>query len=91
MFLNARLAKQHRLRGIETDAEPVCNHFERALINALRRRVVGRQRMPIGDEEVTPILLLETKPIRQRAMQMTEMKPPRGSHSANDGFHMAPT
>ena len=59
VFLDPRLAKQDGLRRVETDAQPVHHHLDSALLNPLRRRVVGRQGVPVGDKKVALILFLQ--------------------------------
>jgi hypothetical protein len=40
--------------------------------------------MPIGDEKITTLALLEFQPVLQRAMKMAQMKAPGGPHAANN-------
>jgi hypothetical protein len=60
MFFDARLPKNRRAMGIEAHAQPVHHHLARAPLNALWRGVVRRERVPIGDEKVATIILLES-------------------------------
>jgi hypothetical protein len=46
--------------------------------------------VPIGDKKIALVALLKSKPIRQRAMIVPQMKLARRPHAANDDFHSFP-
>ena len=60
-----RLHEQRRDAGIEARGEPIDHHLVGVLGQATRVFVACRQRMPIGDEKETRVLILQIDPVSQ--------------------------
>ena len=56
---DSRLDENRRARRIDSDGEPVDEHFPNAFLDAFRRFVMRGQRMPIGCEIQAFVLLLQ--------------------------------
>ena len=72
------------LRSGSTPArEPVGDVVERVGGNAGRVRVVAGQRVPVGDEIETVVLLLQRDPVLERADQVSEVQLAGRAHAAD--------
>ena len=89
VFLDARLAEENALFGIQAHTQPVHHHLPRALLDSLWRGIVGRQRVPIRNKEKTAVVLLQSEPVLQGAVEMAEMETACRTGAANDSFHEA--
>jgi hypothetical protein len=53
--------------------QPVDHHLPDAFLHDFRRLVVRRQRMPVGDEKVALVFLLQPDPVLQRAVVVADV------------------
>ena len=59
---------------VQPAGDPVGDHVVRVLDDAGGVGVVGGQRMPVGDEVETIVLVLERGPVLQRSHEMPEVQ-----------------
>ena len=59
--------------GIDSHGQPIDQHLIHECSNVTSIGVVRRERMPVGDEEKTLILILQGFPIVQRAKQIPQV------------------
>ncbi len=81
MFGNLGLHEQGRHPGVQSGGEPVDENGLHILLQSRRVLVARGQRMPVGDEKVALILVLQFHPIAQRAVKIAQMQRPRGPHA----------
>ena len=86
MLRYPRLNKQRSRPGVNSGREPVDNHLPDAIFDDGRVFIVSGQCMPVGNEEITLVLVLQFDPVFQDAMVMTQMQPTRRAHSAKNTF-----
>ena len=48
--------------------------------------VAGRQRVPVGDEEIALVLVLQVDPVLERAVVVAEMQLAGGPHAGQNSF-----
>ncbi len=73
VFLDLRLDEDRRLFRVDSRGDPVGDRVERALLHAARIRVVGGQRVPVGDEIEAAVGILEADPVAHRAEIVAEV------------------
>ena len=78
------LHEKYALRGIESRCHPVRGRVEGRLADLRRIGVVGRQRVPVRDEEETGILLLQPHPVADGAEVIAEMHTARWTEAAEN-------
>src|SRR5207302_5832596 len=81
---HARLDEYRRPVGVDADRKPVDEHLPNAVFDALGRLVVRRQRVPVGGEVKAFVLLLQPKPVLQRAMIVADVHAPGGPYAGQD-------
>ena len=61
------------------------------VFSAMERRVfvMSGERVPVGDEEVAIVFLLELQPVGEGAEEMAEVQAAGGPHSAEDSFRFS--
>src|SRR5207247_2499831 len=92
VLLHRRLLEERRARRVETDGQPVEDHLDGVLLERLGRRPVGRQRVPVRDEEEAAVLALEPEPVLQRPVVVPEVLASGGARAADDDpRHRQPT
>ncbi len=84
VFRHGRLEEHRALRRIEARGEPVGADFDGVLRDLRGVSVIGRERVPIGDEEEAFVLriVLELNPIFQSAEIVADVEAPGGAHAA---------
>ena len=78
---HVRLHEQRRNPGIEARGEPVDQHLANVLLQLRRVLVAGGERVPVGDEEVALVLVLQLDPVAQRAVKIAQMQRPGRPHA----------
>src|SRR5438477_8901867 len=89
VLLHFRLQEDRALVGIESGREPVGDRFERGLADLRRIGVVARQRVPVGDEIVRVVFVLQLDPVLDRAEVIAEMNAAGWAEAAEDGLGLA--
>jgi hypothetical protein len=79
-----RLHEQRGGPGIDPGRQPVHHRPEGVLLDVLRVLVVGGERVPVGDEEVALVFVLQLHPVLQHTMIMTQVQPPGGAHAGQN-------
>src|SRR5215468_9740194 len=87
MFGHERLDEDGRLIRIEPGGQPVGDNRHRIFVDLRRVRVIAGERVPIGDEMVALVNVLQLDPVFKRAFVIAEVQTTRRAHSANDSFH----
>ena len=82
VLLHLALQKNHALRGIEPSGQIVEHHFFNIVRDLRSVRVVGGECVPVGDEEVAVVLVLQFDPVGERAHVVAQVQLSRGSHAA---------
>src|SRR5262252_5444627 len=88
MFGHERLDEDGRLIRIEPGGQPVGDYRHRVFVDLRRVRVIAGERVPIGDEMVTLVNVLQLDPVFKSALVIAEVQTTRRAHSANDSLHM---
>ncbi len=83
-----RLQKDRTFLRIDARGEVVQQHLADILLDRGDRFALGlgRQRMQVGDDEVTLILILELEPVGNRANIMTQVQASRGTVPGKNAF-----
>ena len=76
------LDEHHALRGIKPRRQPIQQHLDRVFFQTRRVRVVGGQRVPVGDKEKAVVLLLHPNPVFERAHVVSQVQLAGRAHSA---------
>src|SRR5216684_1905254 len=76
-----RLNEQSGDAGIEARRQPVDGHRPDILFEFRRVLIAGGERMPIGDEEKTFVLILQFDPILERTVVIAQMQLARRPHA----------
>jgi hypothetical protein len=84
MLLHLGLQEEHGLVGMQPCRDEVRHSVERRLLDPRRVGVVGGQRMPVGDEVVTAILILQLHPVADGAEVVAKVDAARRSKAAED-------
>ena len=84
MLLHLALHKDRASFGIEAGGKKIQRHFKRIRRDVRRVRVVGGQRVQIGDEEVALVLVLQLDPVGQGAHVVAQMQLACGAHAAQN-------
>ncbi len=79
---HAALQKQHALCRVEPGRQVVQHHLDRIGRDLAGVGVVRGQRVPVGDEEVAIVLVLQLDPVGQRAHVVAQVQFSRGAHAA---------
>ena len=82
MFENLTLKKQHALLGIKACSEPIQGDFFDVLFDFRGVSVIRCEGVPVGDEEVALVVLLELDPVGQGAHVVAEVELAGGAHAA---------
>src|SRR5262249_23941162 len=88
MLRHQRLQEYGRPFRIKPRRQPIAHHIERVLLYLAGISIVGRQGMPIRDEEKAVVFtgVLEPDPVLERALKITEVQAASGPHSADYPF-----
>src|SRR5882762_412111 len=70
--------------GVEADRQPIDGHRPHIVLELRGVLVSRRECVPIGDEEVALVLVLQFDPILERAMVVAEMQQSAGAHAGED-------
>ena len=81
VFGHAGLDKQGRLARVDTGSQPVDDHVPGTLRDHARIVVVRGQRVPVGDEKETLVLVLQLDPVFQNAMVVPEVQASCRAHA----------
>ena len=81
-----RLLEDDRFFRIETGGQPIDNHVTTGLGDALWRIVIGGQGMPVGDKKQTFVIVLQTDPVFEHAVKVTQMQATRRAHAGKYAF-----
>ena len=84
MFLHLGLDEDRRLGWVESCGEQISDRFERRIRDPRRIGVVGRQRVPVGDEVVAVVKILQTHPVPDRAEIVAEVDAAGRAKAAED-------
>ena len=76
-----RLDEQGRGTAAHACGQPVDKHVPDVLLDVLRSLVVRCQGMPVGSEEETLVLVLQTDPVFQYAVVVTQMQAACWAHT----------
>src|SRR4029079_7508299 len=66
---------------VAAGGEPVDHHVPGVLRDVARARVIGGERMPVGDEEQARILGLQPHPVLEHAVVVPEVQASRRRHA----------
>src|SRR6185312_2950491 len=86
MLRHVRLNEHRAYLRIESGSEIVEHHVDRALLYRGRIGVVAGKRMPIGDEEIRVVLVLQLYPVSERTDVVAQMQLARRTHTAQDAL-----
>ena len=86
MFRDPRLDEHRGFGRVDARGQPVDQELVDELTDAAGVGIVRRERVPIRDEEITLVLVLQAFPILQRAEIVAEMEQPARLHAAEDSF-----
>ena len=88
MFFHCRLNKKGAFFRIETGGQPVDQHVQGIILDAFCRTVFAGDCVPVSHEIKTVVLaaFLQFHPVAQRAVQISQMQKPGGSHPAENSF-----
>src|SRR5215475_7071941 len=78
MFGHERLDEDGRLIRIEPGGQPVGDYRHRIFVDLRRVRVIAGERVPIGDEMVALVNVLQLDPVFKRALVIAEVQTTRG-------------
>src|ERR1700685_335912 len=81
MFGYFRLDEQRGDARIEARRQPIDGHAPGVLLEFRGVLVAGGQGMPIGNEEVALVLILQFDPILQRTVKISQMQLARWAHT----------
>ena len=81
VFGNLGLDEEGRDPGVQPGGQPVDEHGLHVFLKPCGVLVTGGQRMPVGDEEIALVLVLQFHPVAQRAVKIAQMQRPRGPHA----------
>ncbi|EXI74058.1 MAG: hypothetical protein AW07_02196 [Candidatus Accumulibacter sp. SK-11] len=81
-----RLDEEDRPPRVDASRQPVDDHVAGRADDPLRVVVLGRQRVPVGDEEEAGVVVLQPDPVLQDAVVVTEMQAASRAHSGEDSF-----
>src|SRR5262252_8829613 len=87
MFGHERLDEDGRLIRIEPGGQPVGDYRHRVFVDLRRVGVIAGERVPVGDEMVAPVNVLQLDPVFKRALVIAEVQTARRAHSADDSLH----
>ena len=71
---------------IETSSQPVDHDLVDSGLQARGILVIGSQRMPVGDEEKTLVLVLQLNPVAQSTVIVPQMQRAGGTHAREHTF-----
>ena len=77
------LYEQGGVPGVDAARQPVDHHVPDVLAHRTGFVVVGGERVPVGDEEIALVLVLEPHPVLQHAPVVSEMQLPGRTHPGN--------
>ena len=86
MLGNTRLDEKWRGSRVNPGGEPVYDHLPDVIFNNLRVFIVGRECMPVSDEKITLIFVLQLDPVLENTVIVTEMQPTGGAHATQHTF-----
>ena len=66
--------------------QPIDHHVPAGLLDTLRIIVIGRQRVPVSNEEQTGVFPLQLDPVLQHAVVVAKMERTGGAHAGKDSF-----
>ena len=81
MLGHARLDEQRRDARVQARRQPVDRHRPDVLLELRGVLVAGRERMPVGDEEIAFVLVLQLDPVLQRAVVVAQMQHAGRAHT----------
>jgi hypothetical protein len=85
---DVRLDKHGAPFRVQTGGKPIEKDVKRVFFYPGSIGIIGRERVPVGNEEETFVLALHADPILQGSDKIAQMKFARGSHAANDAFSL---
>ena len=86
--IQAALQEDSALLGVQTGGQPVNHHFVDVLLDDLAAFVVRGQRVPVGHKVKALHLGLQSNPVFEGSVVVTQMQGPRGAHAGeNTVFH----
>ena len=74
MVRHTGLNKDRRALRIDARGEPIDEQFADEFLDATGVRIVCRQRMPVGDEKESLVLVLQHSPILERPQPIAEVQ-----------------
>src|ERR1700722_2136403 len=89
MFENLRLDEERGFGGVKSDGEPIGGDLQSVFRYGRGIFIMGREGVPIGDEEKTFIFFLQLQPVRERAKEMTDVKTAGWAHAAENSFELS--
>src|SRR5580704_6369504 len=78
---HVRLDEESGDPGVQPRGQPVDEHVAHVLLQARGVLVAGGEHVPVGDEEITLVLVLQLDPVAQRPVVVAEVQPPGGTHA----------
>ena len=81
MLRHARLDEQRAFLRVQPGTQPVDDHVPHMLFEFRGVLVTGGQGVPVRDEKIAVVLVLQVHPIAQRAMVVPEMQLARRAHT----------
>src|SRR5262249_18470484 len=87
-FGRERWDEHGRFIRVESSGEPRSDHRRGVFVDCRRGGVIAGERMPIGDEMVALVYVLQLDPVFKRALVIAEVQTTRRAHSANDSLHI---
>ena len=76
------LDEQHGTFWVEAGRQPIDGDLDCGLSQVATILIVGGQRMPIGYEVETTVLILKPDPVLERSHVVAQVEPTRGPHAA---------
>ncbi len=84
VFFDVGLDEHDGLFGVQSCGEPIQDHVPCVLADRSGIRIVRGQSVPVRNEEETVVLILKLDPVLERPVKVPQVKPPRGTHTAQD-------
>ena len=84
VLLHLALDEERRPLRVDAGGDEVDEHLALGALDDGGVVVVRGERVPVGAEEVTAVLRLQPHPVRERAVEVAEVKAPGGAHAGDD-------
>src|SRR5579884_329331 len=82
MLFYVALHKDDALLGVKSGGKKIERHIQRVLLHLRWISVIGREGVPVGDEEVATVFVLEAHPVPERSHVVAQMQLSGWTHAA---------